>query len=70
MRSPLQTLVHTLSETCIKHHYSVVFREQEHVSYLESGAHNTTQCQNCTQLERLIHQKASHFTSHFTGGET
>lgn len=70
MHSPLQTLFHTLSETCIKHHYSVVFREQERVSCLESGTRSTTQFQNCTQLERLTHQKASHFTSDFTGGET
>lgn len=49
-----------------KHHYWLVFREQEHVSYLESGARTTTQFQNGTQLERLTHQKASHFT----GGET
>lgn len=66
MHSPLQTLVHTLPETCIKLHYSLAFREQEDVLYLESGASNTTQFQNCIQLERLTHQK----TSHFTGGET
>lgn len=58
MHSPLLSYF----KTYIRFHYSVVFREQDHASYLESGASNTTQFQNCTQLERVTYQKASHFT--------
>lgn len=66
LRSHLQTLFHTLTETCIKPHYSVVFRGREHLSAFESGAGRSLQFQNVyIDSENHVRKDPS-----FTGGET